>query len=142
MTTRIFVYGTLKPGNAAYQKFCQQWQPQCQAAIVHGRLYHLPIGYPALVISATAQVVHGWLLTFSNSDILLLLDQYEQHDPEKMAQYYPGVLLSETAYQRTLVNTLSPDHAAMAQAHAYTMTHTQTQLLQGQHIPSGNWEQP
>ncbi len=146
MTTHIFVYGTLKPGNAAYLNFCQQWQPQCQAAIVYGMLYHLPIGYPALVlgntevVGSTKQVVHGYVLTFNRSDILMVLDQYEQHDPDVIAQYYPGVALSEVSYQRTMVNALSPDHEAIVKAHAYTMTQLQTQILQGQHIPGGNWD--
>jgi gamma-glutamylcyclotransferase (GGCT)/AIG2-like uncharacterized protein YtfP len=141
MTTRIFVYGTLKPGNAAYLNFCQQWRPQCQRAIVHGTLYHLPIGYPALVLGSTGQVVHGYSLTFSKSDILMVLDQYEQHNPDEMAQYYPDVSLSEVAYQRTLVDTFGADHEVIVQAWSYTMTQVQAQLLQGQYIACGNWDQ-
>lgn len=52
---RVFVYGTLKRGHRNHDRYCVgvvAVEPACLA----GRLYHLPQGYPMLVIPA-AQVL-------------------------------------------------------------------------------------
>ncbi|MGF1459553.1 MAG: gamma-glutamylcyclotransferase [Leptolyngbyaceae cyanobacterium] len=45
---KIFVYGTLKPSEVAFARYCQPWVIESQMAYVKGRLFHLPQGYPAL----------------------------------------------------------------------------------------------
>ncbi|MBD2327448.1 gamma-glutamylcyclotransferase [Alkalinema sp. FACHB-956] len=51
----VFVYGTLKPGHAAYDRFCAGKTIAEVAAIVPGRLYHLPLGYPAMTLEPTRE---------------------------------------------------------------------------------------
>jgi len=46
---RIFVYGTLKRGYWNHDRFCSQ-AVSIEPATTWGRLFHLPAGFPALVI--------------------------------------------------------------------------------------------
>jgi hypothetical protein len=45
----MFFYGTLKRGHANHDQFCRGYL-SAEEARTRGRLYHLPFGYPALVI--------------------------------------------------------------------------------------------
>lgn len=45
----VFVYGTLKRGERNHGRFCQGVL-SVEAAVVQGRLYDLPYGFPALVV--------------------------------------------------------------------------------------------
>lgn len=46
---RVFVYGTLKRGFHNHGRLCRS-ASACIPATTWGRLYHLPAGYPALII--------------------------------------------------------------------------------------------
>ena len=54
----LFVYGTLKRGFAAHDRFCRKARFLGEA-VVWGRLYHLPEGYPALEIPESAVIACG-----------------------------------------------------------------------------------
>lgn len=54
---RVFVYGTLRPGEANYARYCAG--SRSQAARVRGRLYVLQVGYPQLVVPRSAILAHG-----------------------------------------------------------------------------------
>jgi gamma-glutamylcyclotransferase (GGCT)/AIG2-like uncharacterized protein YtfP len=45
----MFFYGTLKRGHANHDLYCRRYLHALEAT-VRGRLYHLPSGYPALVV--------------------------------------------------------------------------------------------
>ena len=45
----MFFYGTLKRGHANHDLYCRGYLHALEAT-VRGRLYHLPSGYPALVV--------------------------------------------------------------------------------------------
>ena len=47
---RVFVYGTLKPGEANYQRYCAGKLVNAQRAMVLGKLFALPAGYPAMTL--------------------------------------------------------------------------------------------
>jgi gamma-glutamylcyclotransferase (GGCT)/AIG2-like uncharacterized protein YtfP len=64
----IFAYGTLKPGERAFVELCQPFAIATQSAQAQGRLYHLPLGYPAMTLEPGW--VQGVLLTFPDSDCL------------------------------------------------------------------------
>ena len=55
---RLFVYGTLKRGHGNHRRFCQFNWP-VTPAIVWGRLYALPAGFPALELPPGAILAHG-----------------------------------------------------------------------------------
>lgn len=69
---RLFVYGTLMRGQVRADLL--DGAPALPAT-THGRLYHLPAGYPALV-DVREGVVHGELVTIDPA-ILTALDDYE-----------------------------------------------------------------
>ncbi|MBE9031298.1 gamma-glutamylcyclotransferase [filamentous cyanobacterium LEGE 11480] len=156
MTTQVFVYGTLKPGHAAYDTFCKPWPHKCHAAIVAGTLYDLAIGYPVMVLDGQNQltpaapdqplaarhqaIVQGYVIQFDHPDVLSHLDDYEQHDPAEMAQFYPDIPLATVNYRRVKVPTYQPDRRPLMAAWAYIMTSDQAQRLKGKPIVSGNWD--
>jgi gamma-glutamylcyclotransferase (GGCT)/AIG2-like uncharacterized protein YtfP len=167
--TRIFVYGTLKPGYEPYRRFCAGRTLAEPAAMAAGRIYHLPLlGYPAMVGDAfdaafdvgadlswdlSQDTVHGHLLSFRERSVLAQLDDYEQHDPAVIAQHYPGCDPEAIAYQRQEIwvygvdqvpmdrsrRVLAGEPAVIGRAWAYLMNPESIQLLQGQPVASGNW---
>ena len=72
---KVFVYGTLKPGEANYQNYCADKVIKAIAGYTEGRLYSLPMGYPAMTKGKSKTI--GVLLTFTNADILTSLDILE-----------------------------------------------------------------
>jgi len=55
---RIFVYGTLKRGYWNHDRFCSQ-AVSIEPATTWGRLFHLPAGFPALVIPSANILATG-----------------------------------------------------------------------------------
>jgi gamma-glutamylcyclotransferase (GGCT)/AIG2-like uncharacterized protein YtfP len=131
---KLFVYGTLMPGQRAYA-LCEAEVCSVSPAIAKGQLYHLPLAYPAFVPGRKG-LVHGVVLSFVNSDILARLDEYEQHDPKLFADFFPRQNIAESSYSRTIIQTTQGD------AWSYTMTQNQIHHLQGALIPSGQWMSP
>jgi gamma-glutamylcyclotransferase (GGCT)/AIG2-like uncharacterized protein YtfP len=148
----VFVYGTLKPewltrSNAnQYQRSCLAAVVGMQDAIVHGLLYHLPLGYPALVVTEktveTTSLVCGYVLSFSDPTILTLLDEYEMHEPDKFAAYFPNQRYEMNNYDRRQIEVFTLHHEFLASAWAYVMTAQQIDRLQGKLVPSGRWDGP
>uniref|UniRef100_A0ACD5GUF5 Gamma-glutamylcyclotransferase family protein n=1 Tax=Desertifilum tharense IPPAS B-1220 TaxID=1781255 RepID=A0ACD5GUF5_9CYAN len=77
---RVFVYGTLKPGEYNYQRYCQGKTIAEQSAIALGELFTLPVGYPALIPGE--QPVRGFVLTFNDPQILADLDRLEGYSSQ------------------------------------------------------------
>jgi gamma-glutamylcyclotransferase (GGCT)/AIG2-like uncharacterized protein YtfP len=143
--TAIFVYGTLQPGQPTYAIDCEPHHPQVESAIVYGQLYHLPLGYPALVVGGD-RPVHGYRLSFADSSILAILDDYEQHDPIALQATYPQLdadrAMVDFAYDRQPIATFSPNGQPLGPSWVYTMTIAQITQLQGYKIPQGQWPHP
>jgi gamma-glutamylcyclotransferase (GGCT)/AIG2-like uncharacterized protein YtfP len=135
---RFFVYGTLKPGHQPYARLCQPWVKTIAPAEVRGRLYHLPLGYPALTHGP--DLVQGVLLTFEQEEIIRILDDYEQHDPAAIAHAYPGISYQAVAYTRLQIPVFHSTQTPAGLAWAYTMTPQQVQMLGGVLVADGNWQ--
>lgn len=134
---RVFVYGTLKPG-AVNHWVCARQVLASQPAIAFGRLYSLPFGYPAL--TPGDQPVQGFVLSFApDSDILPLLDAFEQHDPQVFQRFAPGMAIHAYGYQRQQISVFNPQQQPIGQAWAYRMTTEQVERLGGVPIMSGQW---
>jgi gamma-glutamylcyclotransferase (GGCT)/AIG2-like uncharacterized protein YtfP len=54
----LFVYGTLKRGGRYHERFCRGVR-SVESAIVRGRIYVLPVGYPVLTVSAASILARG-----------------------------------------------------------------------------------
>jgi gamma-glutamylcyclotransferase (GGCT)/AIG2-like uncharacterized protein YtfP len=127
-TLNIFVYGTLKPGESNYQHYCVQVL-EAKRAIAFGKLFALPLGYPAM--TSGESLVKGFLLSFTDSAILDKLDLLEGFDPSQPA--------AENEYNRQLIETYNPAFASLGLAWVYLMTPKQVHSLNGVFLPDGWW---
>lgn len=134
--TRVFVYGTLKPEEANYA-ICQPWVSSAQAAIVHGELYALPIGYPVLTVGTTP--IQGYVLSLVHDRALAALDRYEQHDPDAFRLIYPGRAAQRFDYARQSIPIFDLSGQPIGTAWAYTMTTKQVNQLGGHRLAEGLW---
>lgn len=133
----IFVYGTLKPGEINHT-VCAHYVQAVAPAIAYGSLYHLPFGYPAMSLDASHWVV-GCLLHFSDPQLLTILDQFEQHDPSVFQRLFPTTDLATHQYQRTRIQTYTPQQHPLTLAWSYTMTTAQIQQLNGTKTAHNHW---
>jgi gamma-glutamylcyclotransferase (GGCT)/AIG2-like uncharacterized protein YtfP len=125
---KIFVYGTLKPGEANHDRYCQS-AIKIQAAIALGTLFDLPFGYPAMTPGNST--VSGFLLTFDHPQILEALDELEDYHPDRPA--------AQNEYYRQKTKTFSPTHHPLGIAWVYMMELEKAKRLGGVLLPSGNW---
>lgn len=79
---RLFVYGHLRRGQIGHRLLELERRTQwlCEARI-HGRVYDLG-DYPGL-IPGGEDIVHGEVIGFDDPALWALLDDYEDHDPER-----------------------------------------------------------
>lgn len=125
----VFVYGTLKPGCSNYQAYCGDRILSRQIAQVRGRLYRLPLGYPAMV--AGDEWVKGYVLTFKNDAILAELDELEDYRSDRPAE--------ANEYQRQRVEVFDENGRSLGVAWTYWMTLEKVEHLQGEWIATGEW---
>ena len=126
---KVFVYGTLKPGGANYQRYCAQEVVEVKRAIACGQLFALPFGYPAMVLGNCP--VHGFLLSFSNETILHHLDWLEDYDPSRPA--------AQNEYSRQQIKTYNLSWVSLGLAWVYLMTLEQVSSFGGILLPDGWW---
>lgn len=127
--TRVFVYGTLKPGESNYHAYCAAKVMEAKTAIARGQLFALPFGYPAM--SKGNSQVQGYLLTFSDPTILQQLDwleDYDAHRPE-----------ADNEYSRQLAEIYAPDSTPCGKAWVYLMTLERVAAMGGVLLPHGCW---
>ena len=78
----LFVYGTLKRGEPNFRRYVAH-ALTVEPAVIRGRLYHLPQGYPGLRLDGHA-VVHGEAMTFPDLQATLAaVDPLEDCDPAR-----------------------------------------------------------
>jgi gamma-glutamylcyclotransferase (GGCT)/AIG2-like uncharacterized protein YtfP len=126
---RVFVYGTLKPGEANYKRYCAGNVVDAKRAMLLGKLFALPIGYPAMTLGDSQ--VHGYLLSFSNPGILKKLDALESYQPTRQ--------MSENPYNRQIMEAYAPKGLSLGCAWVYLMTPERVYQLGGVPQPDGWW---
>lgn len=126
---KVFVYGTLKPGEENYHSYCAAKVVDAIPAIALGKLFALPMGYPAMVQGNDP--VHGYLLSFLDSDILTQLDDLEDYHPERAA--------SENLYNRQQIKAHDLQGHSLGWAWVYIMTEELASQLGGIFLPDGLW---
>lgn len=127
----VFVYGTLKPGEAYYRQYCQPYVVgEAIPAIVQGCLFHLPLGYPAMTLG------NGWvtgaLLRIGDEQAIAYLDEFEDYDPNPLST-------ADNLYTRQLRSVFSPKQQPLGRAWMYVMQVEKVQQYGGIPIPAGNW---
>lgn len=126
----VFVYGTLKPGQQNYDRYCGDRVVYHEPASVPGRLYHLTPGYPGLTYETGW--VQGILLHFQTAEVLTGLDELET--------FTPGAPPSQNLYQREWQQIYHPDRTPLAWAWLYRMSLEQVIALEGIWVPEGIWD--
>jgi gamma-glutamylcyclotransferase (GGCT)/AIG2-like uncharacterized protein YtfP len=126
---KVFVYGTLKPGESNYARYCVGKVVEEKRAIAFGQLYHLSLGYPA--ITPGESKVQGFLLTFADPYILRYLDELEDYEQNRRPE--------ENEYNRQQIEIYDLEGRSLGLAWVYLMTSEQVQRLNGVLIPSGWW---
>ncbi|MBG1265546.1 gamma-glutamylcyclotransferase family protein [Nostoc sp. WHI] len=126
---RVFVYGTLKPGEANYKKYCANKVVDVKKAFAQGKLFALPMGYPAMTLGDSQ--VYGYLLSFSNPRILNELDLLENYQPTRQTP--------ENLYNRQTIEVYDPQSLSLGWAWVYLMTLEQVDQLGGYTQPNGWW---
>jgi gamma-glutamylcyclotransferase (GGCT)/AIG2-like uncharacterized protein YtfP len=126
---RVFVYGTLKPGEANYQKYCAGKVVNAECATTRGQLFALSVGYPAMTLGDSQ--VYGYLLSFADLRILSRLDELED--------YHPTRQISENLYSRQEVEVFNLQEISLGWAWVYLMTLDRVSQLSGFLQPDGWW---
>ncbi|WP_414513008.1 gamma-glutamylcyclotransferase [Nostoc sp. PCC 9305] len=126
---RVFVYGTLKPGEANYKRYCAGKVVDFKRAFVQGKLFALPMGYPAMTPGDSQ--VYGYLLSFSHPKILNELDVLEDYQPNRQTP--------ENLYNRQIIEVYEPQSLSLGWAWIYLMTLEQVDRLGGFLQPGGWW---
>ncbi|HEY9661937.1 MAG TPA: gamma-glutamylcyclotransferase [Allocoleopsis sp.] len=127
---RVFVYGTLKPGERYHDRYCGGRVISAQQAMVYGHLFHLPIQrYPALCDGNLA--VYGFLLTFADPLVLNELDQLEGYSPHQLPE--------DNEYMRIQKETFSLNHQSLGTAWVYQMNLERAKRLGAIFLPEGLW---
>lgn len=129
----VFVYGTLKPGNRYYQQYCRGKTRDERAAIAYGQLYDLPtFGYPAMTVGVDR--VYGFLLSFTEPEILAQLDDLEGYHPQRSP--------SQNEYERVQIEVFHPENPeiSLAWAWVYLQSRDRVQSLGGILLADGCWQ--
>ncbi|MUG99041.1 gamma-glutamylcyclotransferase [Scytonema sp. UIC 10036] len=126
---KVFVYGTLKPGEDNYDRYCAGKVVDATSAIAKGKLFALPMGYPAMVSGDGS--VRGYLLSFADSKVLTDLDELED--------YHPARDESENLYLRQQIEVQDLQGDSLGWAWVYIMTEELATQLGGIFLPDGWW---
>ncbi|MDZ8189366.1 MAG: gamma-glutamylcyclotransferase [Nostoc sp. ChiSLP02] len=126
---RVFVYGTLKPGEANYERFCAGKVVDAKKAFVKGKLFALPMGYPAMTLGDSE--VYGYLLSFANPGILNRLDMLED--------YHPAREMPENLYNRETIEVYQGEWLSLGWAWVYLMSVERVDKFRGVHQADGWW---
>lgn len=124
----LFVYGTLKPGERAFADLCKPFAIAAQPAQTVGRLYHLPIGYPAM--TTEPGWVQGVLLTLVKTNALTAIDAFEAYYPDRP---------HSSEYQRCLQTVYDLNQHSLEIAWVYTMSLERVNSFGGLWLPHGCW---
>ncbi|MBE9099762.1 gamma-glutamylcyclotransferase family protein [Vacuolonema iberomarrocanum] len=129
---RVFVYGTLKPGEINYRLLCEGKINRAIPAIAHGNLYALPAGYPA-VTPGTGEV-HGYVLEFGSLALLAELDALEDYEPQRPAE--------ANDYNRIKIEVMDENRQSLGLVWFYQMSSERVEAMGGIQIKDGIWRSP
>lgn len=127
----IFVYGTLLPGEANFHQIATMVAGR-EAARTRGRLFHLPLGYPALM-EAEEGWVQGELLRFNEpiEKVLDVCDRIEGYQPDD----------EESSLFIRVAKQVEPEGGASKEAWCYIVGPAlpEESLREGQEVDDGDW---
>jgi gamma-glutamylcyclotransferase (GGCT)/AIG2-like uncharacterized protein YtfP len=127
---RVFVYGTLKPGQSNHLAYCGDRSIAVQTAKVRGQLFDLPMGYPGMV--SGKDWVKGYLLSFTDEAVLADLDRLEDYSSDRPSH--------ENEYQREWVEVFDRAERSQGFAWAYFMSLEKVEQSGGMLVADGEWQ--
>jgi gamma-glutamylcyclotransferase (GGCT)/AIG2-like uncharacterized protein YtfP len=147
----LFVYGTLKRGHENHARFCRG-AIDAEEAIVRGRLYGLPFGFPALVVAEDTVHATGTSDPLQDATVHQRFNGPATEQPPDGPRVYGEVLTFDDAetrlprfdhlegfdpegpslYRRVLVPVETATRSLLAWA--YTI-----ERPAGDHLPGGRW---
>ncbi|WP_310415639.1 gamma-glutamylcyclotransferase [Chamaesiphon sp. OTE_8_metabat_110] len=135
----VFVYGTLKPGEANFDRYCGNRVITSRRAHIEGCLYDLPaLGYPG-AIHGNSQV-HGFVISFERPTILAELDELEDFQPHRDPAKNDYNRESIVAYLSAVGATSAlANRTASIVAWAYFMNPELVLRCGGIYLPDGWW---
>ncbi|MBR8831075.1 MAG: hypothetical protein N5P05_003781 [Chroococcopsis gigantea SAG 12.99] len=127
---KVFVYGTLKPGESNYPRYCEKKVIQHERVYTKGQLFHLQaLGYPGLTRGDSR--VEGVLLCFADESVLENLDSLEDYRSDRSPD------LNE--YQREKIEVYSLAGEPLGQVWGYIMSSDKIKGYGGVPVVSGWW---
>jgi gamma-glutamylcyclotransferase (GGCT)/AIG2-like uncharacterized protein YtfP len=127
---KVFVYGTLKPGQSNHSAYCGDRTITVQTAKVRGQLFDLPMGYPGMV--SGKDWVKGYLLSFTDEAVLADLDRLEDYSSDRPSH--------ENEYQREWVEVFDGAERSQGFAWAYFMSLEKVEQSGGTLVADGEWQ--
>jgi len=134
---KVFVYGTLKPGELNYQRYCASKVIEVTRAIARGQLFSLPAGYPAMTLGNSW--VQGFVLTLSDPKVLRELDNYEGYQEGRSHSISARESLDSNLYERRVIETFNLNRQPLGSAWAYLMSPDKIHRLGGTLLSHGQW---
>jgi gamma-glutamylcyclotransferase (GGCT)/AIG2-like uncharacterized protein YtfP len=125
----VFVYGTLKPGEENYERYCAFKVLSAKKSYTLGTLFDLNEGYPGM--TSGDNPVYGYLLEFADPKILFALDELEDYKPTRQKQ--------ENLYNRQQIEIYDLSGQTLGVAWVYLMTQSMAHQLGGVQLPHGWW---
>ncbi|WP_416675810.1 gamma-glutamylcyclotransferase family protein [Egbenema bharatensis] len=125
----VFTYGTLKPGEHYFDRYCAKWVIEIQEAIAYGELYDLPLGYPAMTWGD--RIIYGTRLSFTEPAVLTALDELEDYSPDRPPQ--------ANEYLRVQRPIFDLNTQPLGLAWVYWMAPQKAIELGGVLLPDGQW---
>jgi gamma-glutamylcyclotransferase (GGCT)/AIG2-like uncharacterized protein YtfP len=135
---KVFVYGTLKPGEENYPRYCEGKVKKSQRAFTLGKLFDLPQGYPAM--TGGNNQVHGYLLEFNHDEVLASLDELEDYHPSRTeSENFYHRVKQEIFALENLTEKLLGQNTSLGLAWVYIMPESQVIKMQGTLVADGWW---
>jgi gamma-glutamylcyclotransferase (GGCT)/AIG2-like uncharacterized protein YtfP len=127
---RVFVYGTLKPGERYHIPYGCDRAIDATEAHTGGDLFHLrDVNYPAM--TEGEGTVRGIVLSFEERSVLSRLDDLEDYREDRL----PG----ENEYRRRFIEVYTPAGKPFGHAWGYFMDREKIAGHGGIPVPSGWW---
>lgn len=138
MVLRVFVYGTLKPGEENYQNYCAEKIISTERAFTFGTLYDLPAGYPGM--TSGNNPVYGYIYEFSDISVLNHLDELEDFDASAPPEnnLYNRQKIEIFCYQGERYAQGFPLNS-LGDAWVYLMNSQQVKQMNGKLLTDGWW---
>ncbi|MBF0220177.1 MAG: gamma-glutamylcyclotransferase [Gammaproteobacteria bacterium] len=157
---RLFVYGTLKRGYGNHELYCRS-AITITPAVTWGRIYHLPVGYPAMELPQDRILAYGTTDLLADLRTQKVVDWHETiwNRPQGDWDLIYGELITfanpvndlppidrlegfkangDSLYQRVLIAAEDPKCNCLQTCWTYTMMHG----IKGQRLTSGRWDTP